>query len=125
AGHWGAAARSFDRAMRDMPGDPDPPNNLAVALLKLGRDVARAESLATRAVRLAGPRDSLYRASLADARAARAAPSRRFPPHPPVTCHPCIVVRALPAAWEAMVRPTTRSPACLRIRAGWRSRPFC
>jgi Tfp pilus assembly protein PilF len=71
AGRWSAAANSFDRAMRDLPTDPDPPNNLAVALLKLGGDVTRAESLATRAVRLAGPRDSLYRATLADVRAAR------------------------------------------------------
>jgi Flp pilus assembly protein TadD len=74
-GRWKRAASCFERAMRDLPEDPDPPNNLAVAWIRLGRDVDRAESLATRAVRLAAPRDSLYRATLADVRAARAAQS--------------------------------------------------
>jgi Tfp pilus assembly protein PilF len=75
AGRWKRAASCFERAMTELPDDPDPPNNLAVAWIRLGRGVERAESLATRAVRLAGPRDSLYRATLADVRAARAAPS--------------------------------------------------
>lgn len=72
-GRWASAARCFDRAMRDLPLDPDPPNNLAITLLRLGRDPARAESLAVRAVRLGAGRDSLYRATLEEVRAARAA----------------------------------------------------
>jgi tetratricopeptide (TPR) repeat protein len=71
AGRWGAAARCFERAMRDLPGDPDPPNNLAIAWLRLGRDPARAESLAVRAVAWSGGRDSLYRATLDEVRRAR------------------------------------------------------
>jgi Flp pilus assembly protein TadD len=72
-GRWAAAARCFERAMRDLPGDPDPPNNLAIAWLKLGRDPARAESLAARAVAWSGGRDSLYRATFDEVRRARAA----------------------------------------------------
>jgi hypothetical protein len=43
-----------------------------MALLRLGRGVDEAESLAVRAVGLAAGRDSLYRATLAEVRAARA-----------------------------------------------------
>lgn len=75
AGRWSRAEREYRRALRDLPDDPDPPNNLSVALLKLGRDLAEAESLAVRAVALAPGRDSLYRATLAEVRAARAAPA--------------------------------------------------
>jgi tetratricopeptide (TPR) repeat protein len=74
AGRWSRAEREYRRALRDLPGDPDPPNNLAVALLRRGRALAEAESLATRAVALAVGRDSLYRATLAEVRAARAGP---------------------------------------------------
>jgi hypothetical protein len=57
--------------MADLPGDPDPPNNLAVALLRRGGSLVEAESLAVRAVALAPGRDSLYRATLAEVRGAR------------------------------------------------------
>lgn len=75
AGRWARAEREYRRALLDLPGDPDPPNNLAVVLLRLGRPLDEAEALATRAVALAAGRDSLYRATLAEVRAARAAPS--------------------------------------------------
>jgi tetratricopeptide (TPR) repeat protein len=75
AGRWTRAEREYRHALLDLPGDPDPPNNLAVALLHRGRCLDEAESLAVRAVGLAGGRDSLYRATLAEVRAARAAPS--------------------------------------------------
>lgn len=74
AGRWSRAEREYRRALRDLPGDPDPPNNLAIALLRRGGSLAEAESLATAAVGLAAGRDSLYRATLAEVRAARARP---------------------------------------------------
>ena len=72
AGRWERAEREYRRALTDLPGDPDPPNNLAVALLRLGRGLVEAESLAVRAVALAPGRDSLYRATLDEVRAGRA-----------------------------------------------------
>lgn len=74
SGRWSRAEREYRRALRDLPGDPDPANNLAVTLLRRGRGLAEAESLATVAVALAAGRDSLYRATLAEVRAARARP---------------------------------------------------
>lgn len=74
AGRWARAEREYRRAMTDLPGDPDPPNNLAVALLRRGRALDEAEALASKAVDLAAGRDSLYRATLAEVRAARARP---------------------------------------------------
>ena len=74
AGRWARAEGEFRRALAVLPGDPDPPNNLAVALLRQGGSLAEAESLAVRALSLAGGRDSLYRATLAEVRAARARP---------------------------------------------------
>jgi Flp pilus assembly protein TadD len=76
AGRWSKAEREYRRALRDLPGDPDPPNNLAMALLRQGRDLAEAEALAEQAVSLAAPQDSLYRATLAEVRAARAVSAR-------------------------------------------------
>jgi Flp pilus assembly protein TadD len=74
AGRWARAEREYRRALADLPGDPDPPNNLAMTLLRVGGDLGAAESLAVRAVGLAAGRDSLYRATLAEVRAARASP---------------------------------------------------
>lgn len=74
AGRWARAEREYRRALLDLPGDPDPPNNLAVALLRRGRALDEAETLASRAVALAAGRDSLYRATLAEVRAARTRP---------------------------------------------------
>jgi len=73
---WDRAERRYRRALAAMPGDPDPSNNLAIALVRLGRVDAEAESLAVRAVALAAGRDSLYRATLDEVRAARAAARR-------------------------------------------------
>ncbi|MEK7330870.1 MAG: tetratricopeptide repeat protein [Candidatus Eisenbacteria bacterium] len=75
AGRWTRAEREYRRALADLPGDPDPLNNLAMALLRLGGDLGEAESLAVRAVGLATSHDSLYRATLVEVRAARAARS--------------------------------------------------
>ena len=74
AGRWARAEREYRRAMVDLPADPDPPNNLAVALLRRGRALDEAETLALKAVDLAAGRDSLYRATLAEVRAARSKP---------------------------------------------------
>ena len=74
AGRWARAEREYRRALIDLPGDPDPPNNLAMALLRRGSALDEAESLAVRAVTLAAGRDSLYRATLAEVRAARTGP---------------------------------------------------
>ncbi len=71
AGRWPEAERCYRRALRDGPGDPDALNNLAVALLRRGGSLIEAESLAARAVRGSGDRDSIYRATLAEVRAAR------------------------------------------------------
>jgi Flp pilus assembly protein TadD len=71
AGRWRDAERCYRRALRDRPGDGDALNNLAVALLRGGGDRAEAESLATRAVRAGGARDSIYRATLAEVRGSR------------------------------------------------------
>ena len=70
-GRWAAAEKLYRRAVRDMPADPDAWNNLAVALLRRGNRLAEAEGLAARAVALSGGRDSLYRATLMEVRAAR------------------------------------------------------
>lgn len=72
AGRWDRAERSYRAALRDSSGDADALNNLAVALLRQGRRLDEAESLATRAVHADGERDSLFRATLAEVRAARA-----------------------------------------------------
>lgn len=73
SGRWSTAEREYRRALVALPGDPDPPNNLAMALLRRPGGLAEAESLAVRAVTLAAGRDSLYRATLAEVRAARMA----------------------------------------------------
>jgi len=70
-GHWRRAEQRYRRALAGMPGDPDPWNNLAVALVRRGTHLAEAESLARHAVALAPGRDSLYRATLAEVQAAR------------------------------------------------------
>ena len=71
AGRWSKAEDHYRRALRDAPGDADALNNLAVALLRQGRDLVEAESLAVRALRSGGERDSIYRATLGEVRAAR------------------------------------------------------
>jgi Tfp pilus assembly protein PilF len=73
---WPEARGRYRRAVREAPQSPDALNNLAVALLRSGRprDAEEAERLASRAVAIGGPRDSLYRATLAEVRAARARP---------------------------------------------------
>ena len=65
------AAREYRRALRDQPGDPDALNNLALALVRRGGDLAEAERLARRALARCGQPDSLYRSTLAEVRAAR------------------------------------------------------
>lgn len=71
------AEKSYDRAVRALPDDPEPRNNLAWLLLTQGRDLGKAERLAEEAVALA--QDPAIKAAcentLASVRAARAAKS--------------------------------------------------
>jgi tetratricopeptide (TPR) repeat protein len=69
-GRWGAAEKCYRIALRDSATDADAMNNLAIALLRQGRKPAEARSLAERAVAMGGPRDSTYRATLAEVKAA-------------------------------------------------------
>jgi Flp pilus assembly protein TadD len=68
-GEWRSAEQSYRRALRDSATNTDAMNNLAVALLRQGRGRDEALALAERAVSLAGERDSLYRATLAEVKA--------------------------------------------------------
>jgi len=74
AGRWSRAEDCYRRALRESPADADALNNLAVALVRQRRSLAEAESLAIRAIEAGGGRDSLYRATLAEVRAARGKP---------------------------------------------------
>lgn len=69
-GRWSVAERCYRRALADSSTDSDAMNNLAVALLRQGRSRNEARSLAERAVASGGVRDSLYRATLAEVKAA-------------------------------------------------------
>jgi tetratricopeptide (TPR) repeat protein len=71
AGRWAEAERTYRRALKDAPDDPDALNNLAMALLRQGRKLDEAEALALRAVTAAGAADSIPKATLAEVRAAR------------------------------------------------------
>ncbi len=68
---WGPAEDCYRRALRDSPADADALNNLAVALVRQRKSLAEAESLAIKAVAADGERDSIYRATLAEVRAAK------------------------------------------------------
>ena len=65
-GRWRAAEKSYRRALRAAPADPDAMNNLAVALLRQGRNRDEARTLAERAVAGGGERDSVYRETRAE-----------------------------------------------------------
>jgi Flp pilus assembly protein TadD len=65
-GDWRGAERCYRRALRDSAGDWDAMNDLAYALLRRGRGLDEARALAQRAVAAGGPRDSVYRATLAE-----------------------------------------------------------
>jgi tetratricopeptide (TPR) repeat protein len=69
-GRWSRAEACYRRALRDRPADPDAMNNLAMALLRQGRGLAEAESLASSAFR-ANESDSSYRATLEEVRRAK------------------------------------------------------
>lgn len=68
-GQWRPAEKSFRRALQDSSTNYDAMNNLATALLRRGRP-AEALPLAERAAAAGGERDSVYRATLAEIRAA-------------------------------------------------------
>ncbi len=68
-GRWKRAERCYRRALADSSTHADAMNNLAVALLKQDRRLEEARALAERAVGTAGPRDSIYRATLDEVKA--------------------------------------------------------
>lgn len=70
AGRWAEAERLYRRALEDLPDDPDAMNNLAVALMRQHKRLDEAETLARTALAHAGDRDSVYRATLEEIRAA-------------------------------------------------------
>ncbi len=65
-GDWRGAERSYRRALRDSASNADAMNNLAVALLRLGRDAGEARALAGRALAIGGGHEPLYRATLTE-----------------------------------------------------------
>lgn len=65
-GRWPAAEASFRRALRDSATNADAMNNLAIALLRRGRDTGEARALAGRALAIGGPHAPHYRATLAE-----------------------------------------------------------
>ncbi|HET7225955.1 MAG TPA: tetratricopeptide repeat protein [Candidatus Eisenbacteria bacterium] len=71
-GDWRSAEREYRRALALQPGDADALNNLAWALLEQRRRLDEAERCASLAVAAGGARDSVYRSTLAEVRAARA-----------------------------------------------------
>ena len=70
-GKWPKAEGHYRRALRDSTTDYDAMNNLAVALLRQGRNLEEAQALAERAVSAGGDRDSLYRATLDEVKAGK------------------------------------------------------
>ena len=71
AGRWPESERLYRRALADAPDDADAMNNLAVALVRQRKQLDEAEALAQRALAHAGARDSVYRSTLEEVRAAR------------------------------------------------------
>lgn len=71
AGRWRSAEKCYRRALHDSTTNYDAMNNLAIALLRQNRDLDAALALAERAVAAGGPRDSVYRATLAEVRSGR------------------------------------------------------
>lgn len=69
-GRWGPAEQCYRRALADSATDADAMNNLAIALMKQRRRPAESLALAERAVAIGGARDSVYRATLAEVKAA-------------------------------------------------------
>jgi Tfp pilus assembly protein PilF len=69
-GQWARAEHCYRRALADSANDADALNNLAIALLRQSRNTSEARALAERAVAIGGARDSIYQATLAEARAA-------------------------------------------------------
>ena len=69
-GRWARAERHYRRALGDSATDCDAMNNLAIALLRQGRKLGEARTLAESAAARGGERDSTYRATLAEIRGA-------------------------------------------------------
>lgn len=70
-GDWKSAESQYRRALVDSATNTDAMNNLAFALVRQRRNLDEARSLAERAVAGGGERDSIYRATLEEARAAK------------------------------------------------------
>ena len=71
AGRWVTAEKHYRRALRDSTTDYDAMNNLAIALLRQGRGLDEALTLAERAVAAGAGRDSVYRETLAEVKSVR------------------------------------------------------
>jgi tetratricopeptide (TPR) repeat protein len=69
-GRWKQAERCYRAALAETPDDPDALNNLAEALLHQRKQLDEARAHAERAVAIGGARDSTYRATLEELRAA-------------------------------------------------------
>ena len=70
-GRWFSAEKCYRQALRDSTTDADAMNNLAVALMRRGKRLDEARALAERAIAVGGARDSIYRATLEEIRAAK------------------------------------------------------
>lgn len=70
AGRWPKAETHYRHALRAQPDDADALNNLAITLMRQRRDMDEARRLSERAVAVGGARDSIYRATLEEIRAA-------------------------------------------------------
>ena len=65
-GRWSSAEKCYRRALADSSTNLDAMNNLAISLLRQGRQLDEARTLAERAVAAGSGRDSIYRATLAE-----------------------------------------------------------
>jgi Tfp pilus assembly protein PilF len=79
---WSAAEREFRRALSVDKDDGDANNNLAVALLQQNKKLDEAEAAVSRALAVPSTRDSIYRTTLTEVKAARARQATAGPKHP-------------------------------------------
>lgn len=87
---WRKSEKHYRRALADSANDADAMNNLAVALLRQGRELDEAHSLAERAAVSGGERAPIYLATVAEVKAGiqKNVPSITFVAAPPVAGPP-------------------------------------